>query len=536
MQEKNTFVRILEIVPGALSYSVLFSPIVLSLFWPDLLAIFIILYDFYWLNRAIIMGIYLLSAYWHLKYEEAINWQERLRYLRSPEELLTKLRSKLRGASWFERRRLQEEILVLKDLLRHRDKVISPDEVYHAVIYTTYKEPFEVLYKSISAVADSDFPNERIILVLATEARAGAEGQKIAARLKREFRGVFYRFLVTVHPDDIVGELKAKGANATWAGRRLKEFIDKEGIEYEKVIVSIFDADTRPAHSYFSALTYKYLLHADRLNHSFQPIPLYSNNIWQVPPLVRVVAFGSSFWQLIESTRPYRLINFSSQSLGLKTLIDIDFWDTKIVSEDSRTYYRVFFRYKGRHSCVPIFVPVYMDAVYAPSVWQTLKNQYLQKRRWAWGVEHFPYLVQECLKHKEIPFWRKWSLVLRHLESHVSWASASLLIALGGWWPFLLNPYFRTSVLSFYLPFFAQRLLTLTWIGLFISGLVSVMLLPHRPKNYGRIKTLGVFVSWVFVPLTAIFFGALPAIDAQTRLMLGKYLGFWVTPKEVVKS
>ncbi|MCD6194865.1 glycosyltransferase family 2 protein [bacterium] len=534
--KKKGFERFLEILPASLSYLVLFFPIVLSLFCPEGVAIFIILFDFYWLNRALVMGVYLLSAYWHLKYEESINWSERLRYLKNPQQLLLRLKQKAKNSSLLERRRISEEILVLKDLLRHPQRVISPSEVFHAVIYTTYKEPFEVLYKSISAVADSDFPNKRIILVLATEARSGKEGQQIARRLKAEFKDVFYKFLITVHPDNIVGELKAKGANATWAGKRLKEFIDRQGIEYEKVVVSIFDADTRPAHSFFSALTYKYLLHADRIYHSFQPIPLYSNNIWQVPPLVRLVAFGSSFWQLIESTRPYRLINFSSQSLSFKTLVDIDFWDTKIVSEDSRTYYRVFFRYQGRHSCIPIFIPVYMDAIYAPSIWQTLKNQYLQKRRWAWGVEHFPYLVKKCLKHKEINFWSKWSLVFRLLESHVSWASTSLLIALGGWWPFLLNPYFQTSVLSYYLPFLAQRLLALTWIGLIISGFVSVLLLPPRPKNYGKIKTLGVFVSWVFVPITAIFFGSFPAISAQTRLMLGKYLGFWVTPKELAKN
>ncbi|MCD6421719.1 glycosyltransferase family 2 protein, partial [bacterium] len=494
MSPRSRFDRFLEIIPGALTYSILLAPILLSLWWPEALAVFIILYDFYWLVRAGVMGAYLISAYVHLRYEKEMDWQAKLEELKDLKELLKKIQWRQKRASWFERRRLREEELLLKELLKQPTLQLSPDEILHAVIFTTYKEPYEVLYKSISAVADSDFPNDRIILVLATEARAGEEGQKIARRLKEEFKGVFREFLVTVHPDNIVGELKGKGANATWAGRRLKEYVDRQGIDYEKVIVSIFDADTRPAHSYFSCLTYKYLIHSDRIYHSYQPIPLYSNNIWQVPPLIRVVAFGSSFWQLIESTRPYRLINFSSQSLSLKTLVDIDFWDTTIVSEDSRTYYRVFFRYKGRHSCVPIFVPVYMDAIYADTIWETLKNQYLQKRRWAWGVEHFPYLVEECLRHPEIPFFKKWSLVFRHLEGHISWASASLIIALGGWWPFLLNPYFRTSILSFYLPFFAQRLLTLTWIGILISGWVSILLLPPRPKKFGRIKTLGVFL------------------------------------------
>ncbi|MBI2263541.1 hypothetical protein HYU72_02815, partial [Candidatus Berkelbacteria bacterium] len=287
---------------------------------------------------------------------------------------------------------------------------------------------------------------------------------------------------------------------------------------------------------YFACLSEHYLSLKDPLHFSFQPIPIYANNIWQAPALSRILAFGSTFWQMIEATRPWRLINFSTHSMSLATLIKIDFWDQFVVNEDSRQYWRAFFALGGNHQVVPLFVPVYMDAVLAEGYWKTLKGLYKQRRRWAYGVEHFPYVVLESFKHKEIPWVAKLVRIYRLFEGNFSWATASLTIALFGWLPFILNPAFRTTVVSVNMPVLVRNLLIMAWVGLVISAITSALLLPKRPSGYSKIKFIEMLLQWVLLPVSAIFFGSIPAIDAQLRLMFDKFLGFHVTPKKALKS
>jgi hypothetical protein len=73
--------------------------------------------------------------------------------------------------------------------------------------------------------------------------------------------------------------------------------------------------------------------------------------------------------------------------------------------------------------------------------------------------------------------------------------------------------------------------MTFSMFGLVTSAILSTVLLPPRPPHKRKTVFLWMFLQWLMLPLTIIFFGSIPGIDAQTRLMLGKYMGFWVTPK-----
>src|SRR5690606_5245516 len=118
----------------------------------------------------------------------------------------------------------------------------------------------EIVNQSFEALVDTDWPKERLIVVLATEERAGEEAQEVARRIKERYGDTFFRFLVTTHPANIPGELAGKGSNETWGARRAQEeIIDPLGIPYESIIVSSLDSDTVVYPRYFSCVTYHFL-------------------------------------------------------------------------------------------------------------------------------------------------------------------------------------------------------------------------------------------------------------------------------------
>ena len=65
-------------------------------------------------------------------------------------------------------------------------------------------------------------------------------------------------------------------------------FIDEASIPYENIIVSNFDIDTRVYPKYFSCLTWHYLTTENPLRASYQPVPVYNNNIWEIKEMLRV--------------------------------------------------------------------------------------------------------------------------------------------------------------------------------------------------------------------------------------------------------
>ena len=118
------------------------------------------------------------------------------------------------------------------------------------------------------------------------------------------------------------------------------------------------------------------------------------------------------------------------------------------------------------------------------------------------------------------------------IEGFHSWATNALIIFMLGWLPLILGgTEFNETLLSYNLPRMTRDLMTIAMLGLIFSAVISTSLLPPRPSKNNFSKYFSMIIQWILIPLTIPIFGAIPGLDAQTRLMLGKYMGFWVTPK-----
>jgi len=551
--DSRWFYRILEIFPGFMTWGTIIAVVLFSIFNPIVIAYFIIAFDLLWLLKSIRMCWYQLRAYRNFKAAMKVKWASRLDELNNLDTALAKNQSKYERAPhasflsflsfnkdkvkrYFRNRDLHQHVAELQLLDKRAQTLIKPSEIYHTVILATYNESIDILRPSIDALCEADYDLKKMIIVLAYEERGGEQTEKNAIQLEKEYRSTFNDFIIVKHPADLPNELKTgKGPNITYAGKQFLKYSQEKGLDPKNVIITTLDADHRADPQYFNYLTYAYVTDPNRRHKSFQPIPMFFNNIWDVPAPMRVIATGNSFWTMIEMVRPHRLRNFAAHAQSLETLIDTDFWSVHTIVEDGHQYWRTYFTYDGDHTVEPLFIPIYQDAVLSDTYRKTVVNQFKQLQRWAWGASDFAFVVKNSIKNSRIPLGKKLVSIGRLFEGHYSWATAPIILTFVAWIPLLINQDFANLVVAHQLPVIASRILTLAALGIFVTIWISIILLPPRPARYKRSKNIFMVLQWLLLPVTTLCFGSLAAINAQTRLMFGKYLEFRVTEKAVKK-
>ncbi len=530
--KRTRLYRFFEILPGALSYSIIIALFVFSLISPTLGAIYLLIIITITLVKAVGVAVRTVQGYREIQQAMKVDWRQRYIDLETPHEKFEALRGSSSQAFNFD-----EHIENLRMMSVAPNDFPDPKKVYHAVIMVAYNEGMETLVPTVEAVRDTTFDNERIIFVLGYEERGGKEIEENAKKLKEMFKGVFYDFIIVKHPDGLPQEIKGKGPNLTYAGQHLAEYVAKKKIPMERVIVTSLDADNRMSKGYLDYVAYEFVVNPDRKRMAFQPVSLFMNNIWDASAPMRVIAVSNSFFNVINVKRPHLLRNFASHSQPLDALYEMDFWSKRTIVEDGHQYWRSLFHFRGKYEVLSIKVPIYQDAVLEESFWKTVKAQFVQLRRWDYGASDVAYVGVRMVdkKRRKMPLWLLFPKFMRLLDGHVTLAAMSPIVAFGGWIPRLLNFQSR-ELLTYNLPVTVSWIQLFASIGLMVTVLVSLRMLPPRPKKYNRVKSVGMVLQWVLSPVVAIVYQSAAAFYAQTRLLTANYMEKFDVTKKIVKK
>lgn len=481
--------RILEIIPGFISWNIILYLFWGSYFFPIATAYFVLMFNVYWVYKCLSLTFSAILSHFRILAAQKLDWMN--------------------------------EVIGFGDWKK----------VKHVILVMVANESVGVYKKTLEALTKQTLPLKQIAVVMATEERIPG-GQVGTESLRNTLGRKFGAYIVTVHPKSLPGEIIGKSSNEAWAAKQAyKILVEEKGWDIDYMTVTSNDADAMLHPQYFACLSYKFLDDPHRYERFWQPAVVFYNNIWRIPAPNRVVNAFSNMIQMALLSNKDRLVNFSNYSASFSMIHKIGYWDTDVIPEDYRIFFKAFFKLDGRVEVEPIFLPSTADAAESTSTWKTFVNDYEQKKRWAWGVSDLPLFVQMYLKQPGTSFWNKTIRLIRVFEDHILWPVNWFVITLGVSMTTIINQNFARTTLGYSLPRMSSGILSITLVFLAILLVVEIRQRPPRPETEKWWKSWTYPLEFVLMPIVGFFFSALPGLDAHTRLMLGRYLEYRVTEK-----
>jgi hypothetical protein len=430
----------------------------------------------------------------------------------------------------------------------------APADVHHVVIVPAYKEPLDLLRRTLDGIAIQHRANDRLIVVLGLEEREeGAETK--GALLASEYEDSFARFIVTIHPPGALpGEVPGKGSNEAWAAMQMRPMLDEMGVDPARTTITSCDADSLFHPSYFAALARLFADDKERYSAFWQAPLFYYNNLWDVSAPIRFTMWFVNSKLLAELAMPfYSPLPISTYSSSLTLMEEVGWWDPGVISEDWHAFLRCMLHRGGDLRMRAVFLPTGADAADGDGLLGGLKAYHEQTTRHAWGAEDVGYLFGKIrtfgrpnrfhafrftqVLHEHVIRVVAWFLVLGAYVLNVdSSPMMSLLNEMGGtanaaqmqdlWLlaqaPARLDPSAAVPVL------FGIGAIALV-------GTLGIELWRNPPPARYKLFKLPIELAlgWLLLPLTGLYLGMLPALKSQSRLMLGIPFTYKVTAKRV---
>ncbi len=488
LRHPRQMTRILEILIPGCSWLLITMPVWLSFWHPALVAYLVVLFNVYWFYKSGTLAYHAIRSFLTLNAHSRINWKQKAQ--------------------------------TLADF----------DKVHHIIIIPEYKEPIHILKRTLTNLSQLDYPLDKLIVVLATEAQ-DPESKEVSQELAEIYSKNFGKFFVTSH-QLAAGEITGKSSNMASAAKTVVTKLSKDRtIKFNMTTVTSCDADALIHPQYFGYLTHQFLTDKEREFHFYQGAILFYSNIWRIPLPNRFINTLNSIWNLATLSQSDRLINFSTYSLPLSTAISAGYWGPDVIPEDYHMFFRVYFSKGERVRTRPIFLPILVDAAQSHGFFRTMINQYEQAKRWAWGVSDIPFVIRGMFLHPTIPRLDRVKRLTTLLEHHIFWPANWFILTLGSSLPPLVNPAFGRTVLGHNISQISSGILTLSTVFLLVVFYIDWRMKPPRPADIAAWKVPFLYLQWLTLPIISFFLSALPGLDAHTRLMLGKRMEYRVTEK-----
>lgn len=414
----------------------------------------------------------------------------------------------------------------------------APRDVRHVVLVPNYKEPLDVLERTLAGLEAQHKAQERLIVVLGMEERESGsreKGEALAAR----FADSFLRIMVTVHPADIPGELACKASNMTWAAREARGVLDELGIAVERATMSACDADSVFHPKYFAAISSLFAHDEHRWERFWQAPLLYYNNIWRVPMPLRYSTWFVHMAQMGELATPwYAPLPISTYTLSMKMSEQTDWWDPAVISEDWHVYLRCLFLndWNVRHTAV--YLPTTSDVVEGSNLRESLVNRYQQVLRHSWGAEDVGYMLSETVARRRFADPRTLGRVIQVTHDHFLRVAVWFVLVSA----FILRTMPRRAWVDGHLldapvwhgPSALHYLLAIG--AVCIATMIALELYRCPPPDRSPwLVVLEVATMWMLAPILGFLLGTMPALHAQTKLAAGIPLAWKVSPKRLAE-
>jgi cellulose synthase/poly-beta-1,6-N-acetylglucosamine synthase-like glycosyltransferase len=255
----------------------------------------------------------------------------------------------------------------------------------HAVVVVSYKEPLDVLSRTMDSIIAQRGICRRPIVVFASEERDDT-AQSTFSELSKQAGNSFDMFLLTKHPL-VEGETIGKSSNENFAVQELyRRLVEEDGQDPFEVLVTIVDAD--------SILSSTYLAHSE---HSFRSQRDGRRLIYSGPLSVhRNFADAGLLTQCYELNRchgdtfhdPFSMYQpQSNYSLTLGFAQEIGFWTPDLMPEDIHTANKARINNFGSRTTVAIPSIICNDLVvsFSDRYTQAMRHQMGSITEFAWG-------------------------------------------------------------------------------------------------------------------------------------------------------